>query len=297
MNGVAERFNLTALNGVKALLKSSGLSQKFWAEALLCFTYAWNRVCHKNKKTPFELYSGSPRVVESTPKPIVEMEEINNMEPSLTQNVIPCKSIDWVRKAVPRSDGSRTDIYYGIEGTNVRLRSFNELIGYCERNKIQYDKNLFNFSGKNTESGKVSDLLNLNEENLLEVKILRTYKEAIKASESSKWEDAMNRELKVMYEHNVWELVKPLKDAKILVLWSSSEYAGMTKRKPEEDVQDATNSKDRKINYIVIPDVPLLAKAKVALEKGCSCVKLCIESSKGSSLWLEPKEINETFPR
>ncbi|GBL92953.1 hypothetical protein AVEN_54603-1 [Araneus ventricosus] len=32
--------------------------QKFWAEALLCFIYIWNRACHKNKKTPFELYSG-----------------------------------------------------------------------------------------------------------------------------------------------------------------------------------------------------------------------------------------------
>ncbi|GBM20398.1 Retrovirus-related Pol polyprotein from transposon TNT 1-94 [Araneus ventricosus] len=56
MNGVAESFNLTALDGIKALLKSSGMSQKFWA--LLCFTYVWNRVCHKNKKTSFEMYSG-----------------------------------------------------------------------------------------------------------------------------------------------------------------------------------------------------------------------------------------------
>ncbi|GBO27432.1 Retrovirus-related Pol polyprotein from transposon TNT 1-94 [Araneus ventricosus] len=242
MNGVAERFNLTALDGVKVLLKSSGMSQKFWAEALLCFTYTWNRVCHKNKKTPFELYSGkkpsvshfkkfgcvayvgvpkqtrkkldmraklgimcgyaqttkgyrillledqrvieainvrfdeikrgvelvpdskgsrftlfkdfpedgdifsladddlinwseSPRVVESTSKPIVESREITSLE----QNVIPCKSIDWVRKAVPRSDGSRIDIYYGIEGTNVRLRSFNDVMGYSARNKIQCD--------------------------------------------------------------------------------------------------------------------------------------------------------------
>ncbi|GBN03232.1 hypothetical protein AVEN_229013-1 [Araneus ventricosus] len=196
------------------------MSQKFWAKALLCFTYAWNRVCHKNKKTPFEFYSGrkpsishlkkfgcvayvgvhkqtrkklnmraklgimcgyaqttkgyrillledqrvletinvrfdetkrgvelvpdskgsrftlfkdfpedgdtfsltdddlinrseSPRVVESASKPIVEIREITSLE----QNVIPCKSIDWVHKA--RSDGSRIDIYYGIEGTNI----------------------------------------------------------------------------------------------------------------------------------------------------------------------------------
>ncbi|GBL84521.1 hypothetical protein AVEN_94869-1 [Araneus ventricosus] len=69
----------------------------------------------------------------------------------------------------------------------------------------------------------------------------------------------------------------------------------MTKRKPEDDVQAASNCKDRRINYIVIPDVPLLAKAKAALEKGCFYVKLCIESTKGSSLWLKPKEINVTF--
>ncbi|GFX46570.1 retrovirus-related Pol polyprotein from transposon TNT 1-94 [Trichonephila clavipes] len=59
MNGVAERFNLTSLDGIKALLKSSEVPHKFWGEALLCFTYAWNRICHKDgKKTPFEKYSG-----------------------------------------------------------------------------------------------------------------------------------------------------------------------------------------------------------------------------------------------
>ncbi|GBL76145.1 Retrovirus-related Pol polyprotein from transposon TNT 1-94 [Araneus ventricosus] len=57
-NGVAERYNSTALDGVKALLKSSGLAQKFLGEALLCFTYIWNRVCHKDgNKIPFEKYS------------------------------------------------------------------------------------------------------------------------------------------------------------------------------------------------------------------------------------------------
>ncbi|GFY16387.1 retrovirus-related Pol polyprotein from transposon TNT 1-94 [Trichonephila clavipes] len=57
MNGVAEKFNLTALDGIKThtLLKSSEVPHKFWGEALLCFTYAWNRICHKDSnKTPFE---------------------------------------------------------------------------------------------------------------------------------------------------------------------------------------------------------------------------------------------------
>ncbi|GBM38097.1 hypothetical protein AVEN_40972-1 [Araneus ventricosus] len=54
-NAVAEMYNLTALDGVKALLKSNGAAQRFWGEALLCFTYTWSRVCQKDyKKTPFE---------------------------------------------------------------------------------------------------------------------------------------------------------------------------------------------------------------------------------------------------
>ncbi|GBN40263.1 Retrovirus-related Pol polyprotein from transposon TNT 1-94 [Araneus ventricosus] len=222
MNGVAERFNLTALDGVKALLKSSGLMRLKGGVELVPDSKGSRFTLFKDFPEDGDIFSladddlinrsESPRVVESASKPIVEMREITSLE----QNVIPCKSIDWVCKAVPRSDGSRIDIYYGIEGTNVRLRSFNDIMGYCERNKIQCDKNLFNFSGKNTKSGKVTDLLNLNEANLLEVRIPRTYKEAIKVPEASKWEDAMKQELKVMYERNVWELVKPPKDAKTL---------------------------------------------------------------------------------
>ncbi|GFT42093.1 copia protein [Trichonephila clavipes] len=69
MNGVAERFNLTALDGIKTLLKSSEVPHKFWGEALLCFTYAWNRICHKDRnKTPFEKYSGrKPSVLHLKP--------------------------------------------------------------------------------------------------------------------------------------------------------------------------------------------------------------------------------------
>ncbi|GFV36478.1 retrovirus-related Pol polyprotein from transposon TNT 1-94 [Trichonephila clavipes] len=69
MNGVSERFNLTALDGIKTLLKSSEVPHKFWGEALLCFTFAWNRICHKDSnKTPFEKYSGrKPSVLHLKP--------------------------------------------------------------------------------------------------------------------------------------------------------------------------------------------------------------------------------------
>ncbi|GBN63204.1 Retrovirus-related Pol polyprotein from transposon TNT 1-94 [Araneus ventricosus] len=58
-NGVSERFNYTAVDGINVLLKDSGLGQGFWSEALLHFVYTWNRICHSNqRKTPFELYGG-----------------------------------------------------------------------------------------------------------------------------------------------------------------------------------------------------------------------------------------------
>lgn len=58
-NGIAERYNYTAVDGIKTLLEESGLDKSFWAEALMHFTYSWNRIVHKGQDaTPFELYSG-----------------------------------------------------------------------------------------------------------------------------------------------------------------------------------------------------------------------------------------------
>ncbi|GBM93946.1 Retrovirus-related Pol polyprotein from transposon TNT 1-94 [Araneus ventricosus] len=59
-NRVAERYNYTACDGIKALLNSSGLSENFWGEALPTFTYLlWNRSVHRDfKNTPFKLYRG-----------------------------------------------------------------------------------------------------------------------------------------------------------------------------------------------------------------------------------------------
>ncbi|GBO09333.1 Retrovirus-related Pol polyprotein from transposon TNT 1-94 [Araneus ventricosus] len=59
-NGVAERYNYTAMDCVKAMLNDSGLGNHFSVEALFCFTYVWNRICHdKQKLTPFELFCGN----------------------------------------------------------------------------------------------------------------------------------------------------------------------------------------------------------------------------------------------
>ena len=56
-NGSAERINRTLFNKVRALLISSNLARKYWAEALVSSVYLYNRTPNSsiNYKTPYEL--------------------------------------------------------------------------------------------------------------------------------------------------------------------------------------------------------------------------------------------------
>ncbi|GFU50324.1 retrovirus-related Pol polyprotein from transposon TNT 1-94 [Trichonephila clavipes] len=309
MNGVAERFNLTALDGIKTLLKSSEVPHKFWGEALLCFTYAWNRICHKDSnKTPFEKYSGrKPSVLHLKPfgclaytgvpkqirkkfdmrakmgimmgyaqrtkgyriwlideNKLVETinvrfdenkreinfrqkvnsnlgynlnlpdyyddeDDFDRVKDSLTSrlvsktstetpstsekpdvssdnhNLIPCTEVKWIRNIGRKVTGS--NVYYSIEGEATRLKSFNEIERYCKRHNIEYDPSLFNFRKDNTESQGFSDLSEQQEALMVEVTIPNCYKQAIRSRDASKWHDAMDKEINVMKERKVWDLV------------------------------------------------------------------------------------------
>ncbi|GFY29749.1 uncharacterized protein TNCV_1813271 [Trichonephila clavipes] len=51
---------------VKAMLNTSRIEKCFGAEALVCFTYVKNRICHKFKdKTPYKLYLGRKPTVSN----------------------------------------------------------------------------------------------------------------------------------------------------------------------------------------------------------------------------------------
>ncbi|GBM82877.1 Retrovirus-related Pol polyprotein from transposon TNT 1-94 [Araneus ventricosus] len=251
-NGVAERYNYTAVDAIKVMLNSSGLSKGFWAEALLCHTYVWNRVCHSNQSlTPFELYSGHKPSVKhlkafgstayaGVPKQLRKkfdmrakkgimvgyslktrgyriwlpnerkiVETINvsfdedMLEPNssgvvldnnkktinvssnsefdteseeesehlsiprtpksqsseqegASNNSKTSEKVIWERKAVPRKDRSRTDIYYYIQGSKDRFHCYKDIEEYCKTHNLEYDKALFNFSGKDKYSGIVT---------------------------------------------------------------------------------------------------------------------------------------------
>ncbi|GFU87283.1 retrovirus-related Pol polyprotein from transposon TNT 1-94 [Trichonephila clavipes] len=161
MNGVAERFNLTALDGIKTLLKSSEVPHKFWGEALLCFTYAWNRICHKDKQNAFRKYSGrKPSVLHLKPFGCLAYAGV-------CQN-----KLEKIRYACENGN------YDGIRTTK-----------------------------DNTESQGFSDLSEQQEALMVEVTIPNCYKQAIRSRDASKWRDAMDKEINVMMERKVWDLV------------------------------------------------------------------------------------------
>ncbi|GFU61686.1 copia protein [Trichonephila clavipes] len=218
MNGVTERFNLTSLDGIKTLLNSSEVPHKFWGEALLCFTYAWNRICHKDSnKTPFEKYSGrKPSVLHLKPFGCLAyaVSKTSTETPSTSEkpdvssdnhSLIPCTEVKWIRNIGRKVTGS--NVYYSIEGEATRLKSFNEIERYCKRHNIKYDPSLFNFRKDNTESQGFSDLSEQQEALMVEVTIPICYKQAIRSRDASKWHDAMDKEINVMKERKVWVLV------------------------------------------------------------------------------------------
>ncbi|GFS52567.1 retrovirus-related Pol polyprotein from transposon TNT 1-94 [Trichonephila clavipes] len=170
-------------DGIKTLLKSSEVPHKFWGEALLCFTYAWNRICHKDSnKTPFEKYSGrKPSVLHLKP--------------------FGCLAYAGVPKQIRKKFDMRAKM--GI------------MMGYAQRTKgyriwlIDENKLVETING-------FSDLSEQQEALMVEVTIPNCYKQAIRSRDASKWHDAMDKEINVMKERKVWDLVDHPDNVKIL---------------------------------------------------------------------------------
>ncbi|GBM42682.1 Retrovirus-related Pol polyprotein from transposon RE1 [Araneus ventricosus] len=134
---------------------------------------------------------------------------------SIDSSLIPYSEIKWIRKIGREVTGA--GIYYGIEGKATRLKSFNEIERYCGELKIYFDKNLFDFSGENAKSEKLTDSAEGQQEaNVVEVRIPTCYQQAIRSRKASEWCDAMDREINVMIERKVWDLVDPPENAKVL---------------------------------------------------------------------------------
>ncbi|GFW51932.1 retrovirus-related Pol polyprotein from transposon TNT 1-94 [Trichonephila clavipes] len=281
MNGVAERFNLTALDGIKTLLKSSEVPHKFWGEALLCFTYAWNRICHKDSnKTLFEKYSDrKPSVLHlkpfgclayaGVPKQIrkkfdmrakmgimmgyaqrtkgyrIWLIDENKLVETINVRFDENKRGINFRQKVNCNLGYNSNLpdYYDDEDDSDRVKdsltsrlvskTSTETPSTSEKPDVSSDNHslipctevkwIRNIGRKvtgsnkdNTESQGFSDLSEQQEALMVEVTIPNCYKQAIRSRDASKWHDAMDKEINVMMERKVWDLVDHPDNIKIL---------------------------------------------------------------------------------
>ncbi|GFY24973.1 retrovirus-related Pol polyprotein from transposon RE1 [Trichonephila clavipes] len=103
-------------------------------------------------------------------------------------SLIPCTEVKWIRNIGRKVTGS--NVYYSIEGESTRLKSFNEIERYY--------------------------LSEQQEALMVEVTIPNCYKQAIRSRDASKWHDAMDKEINVMKERKVWDLVDHPDNIKIL---------------------------------------------------------------------------------
>ncbi|GFS82142.1 retrovirus-related Pol polyprotein from transposon TNT 1-94 [Trichonephila clavipes] len=99
-------------------------------------------------------------------------------------SLIPCTEVKWIRNIGRKVTGS--NVYYSIEGKD------------------------------NTESQGFSDLSEQQEALMVEVTIPNCYKQAIRSRDASKWHDAMDKEINVMMERKILDLVDHLDNIKIL---------------------------------------------------------------------------------
>ncbi|GFW86596.1 retrovirus-related Pol polyprotein from transposon TNT 1-94 [Trichonephila clavipes] len=225
MNGVAERFNLTALDGIKTLLKSSEVPHKFWGEALLCFTYAWNRICHKDSnKTPFEKYSGrKPSVLHLKPFGCLAYAGVPKQ--------IRKKKFDMRAKM-----GIMMGYAQSTKGYRIWLIDENKLVETINSKDSLTSRLVSKTSTETPSTSEKPDVssdnhslipctevkwirnIDLSEQQALmvEVTIPNCYKQAIRSRDASKWHDAMDREINVMKERKVWDLVDHPDNIKIL---------------------------------------------------------------------------------
>lgn len=159
--------------------------------------------------------------------------EVNSKYPNLK----PLNIAEWKRVERPRKLSNRIDVYYYPPNNKTRLRSNNQAKKYCEENEIEYDKDKFNFKSlsktQNVSSNSDTDVETESEDSpsnsfaddqlhdifegeVYNVEIPKNFFEAQKLPEKKEWNEAMKKELKIMKDRKVWEIVDKPKDAKVI---------------------------------------------------------------------------------
>ncbi|GBN23606.1 Retrovirus-related Pol polyprotein from transposon TNT 1-94 [Araneus ventricosus] len=135
----------------------------------------------------------------------------------------------WIRLEKPRKKSKRIDVYY-YPPSKERLRSINDVKMYCEKNKLEFNPNQFNFKPTTTntsfeeksechnetssdsvdEASFVNDIF---QNEIYMTEIPKTFKETQISPDKEKWNEAMSEEIKLMQNRKVWE---PKSNMKVL---------------------------------------------------------------------------------
>ena len=230
-NGVAERMNRTLIEAVRSMLAQAKLPPKFWAETVATATYLGNRspTTAVAKMTPYEDLTGKKPCVEHLrvfgcaayahiPKDERQKLDVKAKECVLLGYGTETKGYrlyDIQRQKVIYShdvlfDESRRGIQEEPEAKNgdkyIELDSTSNEGGTEEimTDKVQGPEQR-RPTRKRQPPHHYGEWVSLSRE---EVKEPLTTKEALSSAESSKWSEAMHKELKSLKDNDVWELVE-----------------------------------------------------------------------------------------
>lgn len=242
-NGVSERLNRTLVEMTRSMLAGSSLPQNFWAETLSTAVYLRNRSPTKAVKgmTPFEAFHGrKPDVGHLRAFGCVCYAHIAKDER---------KKLDAVaRRCVLVGYGSEVKGYrlYDPDRKKVffsRDVRFNESeVGFKESDvvepvELEVDDSSHTADGADVDGHEVADqqdgtqLVPRRSERVRHrpnyyaegahiaasgMEEPTSYQEAIANPNKSKWEEAMQAEMKSLESNHVWELVELPKDRKVI---------------------------------------------------------------------------------
>ncbi|GFW20986.1 retrovirus-related Pol polyprotein from transposon TNT 1-94 [Trichonephila clavipes] len=121
---------------------------------------------------------------------------------------------DRVKDSLTSRLVSKTSTETPSTSENPDVSSDNHSLIPCT--EVMWIRNIGRGKKDNTESQGFSDLSEQQEALMVEVTIPNCYKQAIRSRDASKWHDAMDKEINVMMERKVWDLVDHPDNIKIL---------------------------------------------------------------------------------
>ena len=248
-NGVAERLNRTLIEGVRTMLADSRLPHRFWAEALSTCVYLRNRSPTKavTGVTPYEAWSGTKpdvshlRVCGCSAYALVPKVERSKLDSKTRKCVLlgygsnqigyrlydlDCKKVVHSRD-VTFDEASTPGVEKEVASTYVELEINEESTtrdsdDLPDREQLSEDSPVSDTSDRESDPRRsarpkqkpdwYSHSLNISAEH----QDPRSLTEVKSSSDRVNWERAMNREMESLKSNQVWELVEPPSDRKII---------------------------------------------------------------------------------